>query len=94
MLVLQSKLVCALEVTPGVSAHVGSTTEGSSPTALIRLICNGACRHISIVFSRAQRPPNCRLPAWFELTVNLKTAKALGLNISDSFLLRADATIE
>jgi hypothetical protein len=35
-----------------------------------------------------------QFPVKYELVVNLKTAKAMGLTFSESFLLRADQVIE
>jgi len=51
---------------------------------------------MSTKFSKAPNPPICPVeePTKFELVVNLKTAKALGLTIPSSLLARADQLIE
>ena len=45
---------------------------------------------------KGESPANlpAQSPAKFELVVNLKTAKTLGLSVSESFLLLADEVIE
>jgi ABC-type uncharacterized transport system substrate-binding protein len=64
---------------------------GANLTELSRLTANFVDRIL-----RGAKPADLPVqqPTKFDLVINLKTAKALGLKIPESFLLRADEVVE
>jgi len=83
--------VAAVYWSPDFARDGGLLTYGADPLDLIRR----AAPYVDRIL-RGAKPSELpvQLPTKFEMAINLKTAKALGLGVPQSILLRADEVIE
>jgi putative tryptophan/tyrosine transport system substrate-binding protein len=83
--------VPAIYVWPEMAEEGGFAAYGPRITQVVELLARQAVK-----LFRGIKPADIPVeqPTKFELVINLKTAKALGLTIPESFLLRADEVIE